>query len=139
MFNNKKGANSPNYDRVDTLLGKTASINGTLQCSGTIRIDGTFEGELKVDGDVVVGETGRLNGNIYATNAYIAGKVEGNLKIAGQVHLTSSCSVHGDIDVSNLIVDEGAVFTGKCIMGGKEKMEHSPKKAQKTEDEKNSK
>jgi len=116
MFNSKKDTNVPVYDKVDTLIGKTANFNGTLQAKGTVRVDGCYEGELKVDGDLVIGESGKVVGNIYASNAHIGGKVEGNINVKGQVHLTPSSSMDGDIEVGNLIVDEGAIFTGKCIM-----------------------
>jgi cytoskeletal protein CcmA (bactofilin family) len=64
-----------------------------------------------------LGETGKVLGNMIGTNAHIAGRVEGNVKVKGQLHLTPTAYIGGDIEVGNLVVDEGAVFTGKCLMG----------------------
>jgi len=117
MFSGKKEDTTPKYDKVDTLIGKSASFNGNLEAEGTVRIEGTFEGELNSKGDIVLGDTGKVIGNIKATNAHIAGRVEGNVRVKGQLHLTPTAYIGGDIEVGNLVVDEGAVFTGKCSMG----------------------
>jgi cytoskeletal protein CcmA (bactofilin family) len=119
MFSSKKEDATPKYDRVDTLIGKSTNFKGNMEASGTVRVEGFFEGELKIDGDIVIGETGKIIGNIIASNAHVGGKIEGNLKVKGQVHLTSSSFVDGDIEVGNLVVDEGALFTGRCIMQSK--------------------
>jgi cytoskeletal protein CcmA (bactofilin family) len=117
MFSGRKEDTTPKYDKVDTLIGKSASFNGNLEAEGTVRIEGTFEGELNSKGDIVLGDTGKVIGNIKATNAHIAGRVEGNVRVKGQLHLTPTAYIGGDIEVGNLVVDEGAVFTGKCSMG----------------------
>lgn len=117
MFSGKKEDTTPKYDKVDTLIGKSAAFNGNLEAEGTIRVEGIFEGELNIKGDIVLGDTGKIIGNVIGTNANIAGRVEGNVKVKGQLHLTPSAYIGGDIDVGNLVVDEGAVFTGKCHMG----------------------
>ncbi len=119
MFSGKKDDNTPKYDKVDTLIGKTTVFNGNMEAEGTVRVEGSFEGELKVKGDVVLGDSGKVVGNIMSTNAHIAGRIEGNVKVKSQLHLTPTAYIGGDIEVSNLVVDEGAVFTGKCIMGSK--------------------
>jgi cytoskeletal protein CcmA (bactofilin family) len=117
MFSGKKEDTTPKYDKVDTLIGKSTSFNGNLEAEGTVRIEGTFEGEMNIKGDIVLGETGKVIGNMIGTNAHIAGRVEGNVKVKGQLHLTPTAYIGGDIEVGNLVVDEGAVFTGKCMMG----------------------
>lgn len=117
MFSKKKEDTTPKYDKVNTLIGKSSLFNGNLEADGTVRVEGNFEGELHIKGDVVVGDTGKITGDIIATNAHIAGRVEGNVRIKGQLHLTPTAYIGGDIEVGNLVVDEGAVFTGKCLMG----------------------
>ncbi|HOC09848.1 MAG TPA: polymer-forming cytoskeletal protein, partial [Bacillota bacterium] len=80
MFSGKREDTTPKYDKVDTLIGKSASFNGNLEAEGTVRIEGTFEGEMNIKGDIVLGETGKVIGNMVGTNAHIAGRVEGNVK-----------------------------------------------------------
>ncbi len=119
MFSKRKENTAPKYDKVNTLIGKSAVFDGNLNAEGTVRIEGTFKGELDIKGDLVVGDTGKITGNIMATNAHIAGRIEGNTEIMGQLHLNPSAYIDGDIKVGNLVVDEGAIFTGKCLMGDK--------------------
>ena len=117
MFSSKKEDTTPKYDKVDTLIGKSTTFNGNMEAEGTIRIEGSFEGELNIKGDIVLGDTGKVVGNMIGTNAHIEGRVVGNVKVKGQLHLTPTAYIGGDIEVGNLVVDEGAIFTGKCFMG----------------------
>lgn len=119
MFATKKDDFAPRYDKVDTLIAKGTVIKGNVEADGNIRIEGCIEGEIKTDGDVVLVETGKVIGNIDSSNAHISGRIEGNVKAKSQVHLTSSSIVDADMEVSSLVVDEGAVFTGRCIMGNR--------------------
>jgi cytoskeletal protein CcmA (bactofilin family) len=119
MFATKKDDFTPRYDKVDTLIAKGTIIRGNVEADGNIRIEGCIEGEINTSGDVVLVESGKVIGNINSANAHISGKIEGNVKAKSQVHLTSSSVVDADMEVSSLVVDEGAVFTGRCVMGNR--------------------
>ena len=67
-------------DRVTSILGAGINWRGNLRGSGGIRIEGTFEGEIQVQGIIVVGETGRVFcNNIRANTVVVAGTVRGNI------------------------------------------------------------
>jgi len=108
------GKRSLNGDKMDTLIGKGTSLEGTINAEGTIRLDGKIHGGLNIAGNLIVGEEGAIKGNIKAENAFIAGVVEGNVIATSQLHITQTAKVIGDITVKNVIVDEGAVFIGNC-------------------------
>lgn len=125
MFsNNKKSFSS---DKIDSLIGKNTSFEGTIRAEGTIRIDGNVEGEVIVSGNIIIGESCTVKGNIQADNAHIAGTIQGNIKADNQLHMTSSSKILGDITVKNVIIDEGAVFIGNCKTTS-ENSSPSPKK-----------
>jgi len=110
-----KRKQSTSYDRMNTLIGRDVTIEGgTLTSTETIRIDGTYIGEISCKGNILIGETGLIQGNIIAQNILVSGKIEGNIAAAGEVHLSTTCEVIGDISYENLIIDEGAKFTGNC-------------------------
>ncbi|MCL2402182.1 MAG: polymer-forming cytoskeletal protein [Oscillospiraceae bacterium] len=88
--------------------------NAALRGSGVLRIDGEFHGSIDIDGHVILGKTGVINGNIHAESALFAGTYHGNLQIRNTLHLTSTAVLHGQIDAGNLIVDEGGIFNGTC-------------------------
>lgn len=114
------------YTKFNTLIGAECSFEGRLSLNGTIRIDGEFKGELNIDGNLFIGESGRIIGNINSTNVFIAGMVEGNIVAAGQLRIASSGKLFGDVNISNFILDEDAIFEGSCKMqraGGKNHQE----------------
>ena len=50
----------PVIERVSSVIGPGINWRGDLRGRGGIRIEGTFEGELAIDGLVVVGESGKV-------------------------------------------------------------------------------
>lgn len=103
-----------NTEKMDTLIGKGTSLEGTVNAEGTIRLDGTVHGGLNITGNLIVGEEGAVKGNIKVENAFVAGVVEGNVIATSQLHITHTAKLIGDITVKTVIIDEGAVFVGNC-------------------------
>src|SRR5690554_8197929 len=60
----KRGSNELGNKKIDTLIGKESNVNGTLESSGTIRVDGKFEGDIITKSDLVVGENGEVEGKV---------------------------------------------------------------------------
>lgn len=114
MFNKGNKSEILNTEKVDTIIGLSTSIEGTIRADGTLRINGHVTGELIISGSVIIGDSSTILGNIKAENVYIAGTVQGNITATGQMQLTSTARVIGDVDVKNIIIDEGAVFHGYC-------------------------
>ena len=105
-----------NFEKIDTIIGKNSYFEGKYKSSGILRIDGKFHGELEIDGDVVVGESGIIKGIIKARNVDISGSVEGNISAEGLVKISSTGKLIGDIVVENLVIEEKGIFDGKCSM-----------------------
>lgn len=117
MFGKKgKGVEPVSIEKIDTLIGKETIFQGTITATGTLRIDGEFKGEVKAKGDLVIGDAGRVEAAIEARNVLIGGYVKGNISAAGKVDLAPSAKLFGDIKVKNLVIEEGALFKGNCIM-----------------------
>lgn len=101
---------------LSTIIGKGTIVDGHLNVKNSLRVDGTVRGNIKTSDTVVVGKEGEVEGEIRAKHVLLAGKITGNVKAAGKMFLESSASIHGDIKASRLVIDEGAVFDGKCEM-----------------------
>ncbi|HWR62467.1 MAG TPA: polymer-forming cytoskeletal protein [Clostridia bacterium] len=108
------GKKSINTEKIDTLVGKGTTLEGTINAEGTIRLDGKVQGGLNISGNLIVGEEGAVKGNIRADNAFVAGIIEGNVTATSQLHITHTARLVGDITVKNVIIDEGAIFIGNC-------------------------
>lgn len=99
----------------ETILGETATLKGELRSQGNTRLDGTFEGTLEIDGNVLVGETGKITADINAKNIAIAGAVRGNVS-GKKVQLLRTARVWGDISAAAISTEEGAFIDGKITM-----------------------
>ncbi|WP_423129479.1 bactofilin family protein [Gaoshiqia sp. Z1-71] len=105
------------------LIGKGTSITGDIHSEGDIRIDGELNGNLKCLGRVVVGDTGKVSGEIHCKNCEVSGYLKGKLVIEQLLSLKSSSKVHGEINTGKLSIEPGSVFTGSCAMGDQTKHE----------------
>lgn len=112
---NKEKTNSASQSLLN-LIGPGTEIKGDLICEGDIRIDGRVDGTVRVGQRLVIGESGVINGNINAGNAIIAGQVIGNIKSDQTTVLHGKSSVKGDIYTSQIIIESGARFNGRCVM-----------------------
>lgn len=116
MFSKKEGQQSSFNSTVDTLIGKETALQGSLEASGTIRIDGKFEGKAVIKGDLFVGESSVMNADISTKNMILAGKLKGNVECEGRLEILETGKLEGDIKVANLTINEGAIFRGKSEM-----------------------
>jgi cytoskeletal protein CcmA (bactofilin family) len=114
MFGSKK--NLAMSDQMETLIGPSTSIKGSLTSNGALRIDGQFEGDITTTADIIIGESGRVTATIDAKNAIVAGAVTGNMDIGDKLELMPTAKIIGDLKVGSLIIGEGAIFKGNCEM-----------------------
>ena len=105
-----------NETQISTIIGMNAECGGDFKAEGTIRIDGTVSGNVTVTDTVIVGASGCINGDINAKKVIIGGEVYGNLNVPEKVELTSTARVIGDITTNGLVIDEQAIFQGRCDM-----------------------
>lgn len=99
------------------MIAADATFEGTLRASSDVRISGRLDGTLDVEGRVVVAEGGTVEGEITAANIDVAGTVEGEMVASELLVLRASAVVEGELQSERLVIEEGAVFRGECIMG----------------------
>lgn len=103
-------------ENVATVIGRETEFKGTITAKGSIRIEGQIEGDLVSSSHVVIGETGTVKANIHAQAAIFAGTVTGNVTVVEQLELLPTAKLYGDITVGSLVIGEGALFKGACVM-----------------------
>ncbi len=133
MAKNYGTENSPTIN----FLGAGTSISGDIISNGDFRIDGNLTGSIKSKGKVVVGNSGKIEGEIICQNADISGEIVAKIVVHELLSLKSSAKLQGDIFTSKLAIEPGAKFTGTCNMNEIPKPEAKPiltdEKAQKRE------
>lgn len=105
-----------NEIRITTIIGKDAESNGDFSSGGSVRIDGTINGDITVAETVILGATGVINGDIEAKVAIIGGEIIGSINAPEKTELTSTARVLGDITTKTIVIDENAIFQGSCNM-----------------------
>ena len=101
---------------AETVVGPSVKIQGDLNSEGNIKIEGQVAGKVKTSQSVFVIPGAKIAADVLAGNAVIGGEVQGNLKIGGHLVLQSTAKILGDIACSVLRVEDGAQFSGKCVM-----------------------
>lgn len=103
----------------ETVVGANCTLEGSLKSISNVRLDGTFTGTLEITGNVLVGETAKINAHINGRNISIAGAVRGNVS-GRKVQILRTGRVWGDISAQALTTEEGAFIDGKITMMGHE-------------------
>ncbi len=99
------------------IIGKETSLEGDLNTSGNLRVEGRVVGSIQTKAKVVLGDTSAVKGDIIAQTAEIGGAVHGTIKVSGLLTLKGTAVVNGDIITGKLVFEEGAKFNGTCNMG----------------------
>jgi cytoskeletal protein CcmA (bactofilin family) len=100
-----------------TVISKGVRIEGKLSCSGNIRLDGEVQGDISSEGIVIIGENGKVNGQINADSITIGGRVAGTVRAKDKVVLEAKANLKGDIITKIFMVEAGAIFNGNTKMG----------------------
>jgi cytoskeletal protein CcmA (bactofilin family) len=105
-----------NGDRGITFLGKDTRFEGKLRFQGTMRIDGHFKGEVSAQGNLIVGESALIEGDLKVSYASVSGEVHGNITAEQRVDLHAPSKVFGNIQSPAVVMEEGVIFEGTTKM-----------------------
>ena len=91
-------------------------FQGTLNVQGSLRVDGTLEGSVDNARHVIVGDGGKIVGDVTAQIVVCGGAIEGNI-CAEMLEILGKASILGDIRAKKMIVEEGGRIDGRCTIG----------------------
>ena len=117
--------NQTTTEGVLNRIVEDSTITGEFKSTSNIRIDGSLNGNLITTGKLVLGVTGRIEGDVTCENAEIEGKISGKVSVRQLLSLKASSKVEGDIYTDKISIEPGAVFTGTCNMGKVKDMNQS--------------
>lgn len=127
MFKNKSkenGTSSSSTSSSASISGSTnslvagTSVEGTINASSDIRIDGSLNGTLHCKGRVIIGPDGKVEGEINCQNAVIEGKFQGKITVKELLNVRENANIQGDVVTDKLLVQPGAIYNVNCNMGG---------------------
>ncbi|MGB8327975.1 MAG: polymer-forming cytoskeletal protein [Steroidobacteraceae bacterium] len=106
-------------DRIDTLLGKTARIQGDLLFAGGLHLDGRIEGSARAEpgseSTLSVSESGQIDGSVEVPHVLLEGSVRGDIVATGRVVLGARARVEGSVVYGTIEMAAGASVQGKLV------------------------
>lgn len=111
------GSSAGGIGNLTAFIDQGSEFEGKLSFKDTVRIDGTFSGEISSDNTLIVGESGQIVATINSVCVVISGLVEGNIIATQQIVLHKTAVVNGDLESPTVIMEEGAQFNGTVKMG----------------------
>ena len=106
-----------NVPRKESLIADDLTIEGKIEGGGSVRIAGSFKGDVNVHGELTIEAGAKLTGGVRADKVTIAGDLEGNIQEASRVDLLATGAVIGDLKAGSVTVVAGARMRGKAEFG----------------------
>lgn len=108
--------NSISSEKQHNSIAFGTSLKGDVKSNGDFRVDGEIEGTLKCEGKLVLGQQGKIVGEVSCDNAEILGLFKGKLSVTQLLSLKTTANVDGEVSTGKLSIEPGASFNGSCVM-----------------------
>lgn len=106
----------PPAERITSVVAEGVSLRGKLTGVGGVRIEGAYDGEIELDGLLVIGPTGRVTcPQLKARHVIVAGAMRGDI-LAEKVEIRAGGRVWGDVTTVAMSTEEGAFLRGQIQM-----------------------
>ena len=101
---------------LNGFLDHGSYLEGELRFDASFRVDGKLTGKVSSEGDLIVGDSGEIEGELKVGQIFISGTVRGTIRAARRVQIAPNGKVFAEIDTPALIIEDGATFEGRCAM-----------------------
>lgn len=100
-------------EEVKTVIAEDVEINGSVKCTGGVRLAGKLNGDLTCGGDVMIEKSCTTKGNLAVNSVVVLGQIKGNITARDRIELKGNARVAGDIKAKRLVVEDGVSLMGK--------------------------
>ena len=101
---------------IIAFVGKGVEFKGTISYSGTVRIDGSLNGEIHTDGVLLIGEEAVIQATVTAGTIVCKGKITGDIVTKERVKLRAPAVFNGSMKTPVLSIEDGVLFNGALEM-----------------------
>jgi cytoskeletal protein CcmA (bactofilin family) len=100
------------------IVAEGTRIEGKVSFDRITRVFGTLSGDVhaKPGSELILGETGVIEGNVDADTILIDGFVRGDIVARTRVLVSRTGRVVGNVRTPSLVMEFGAYFEGRCLM-----------------------
>ena len=102
--------------KLTAFLDEGSEIEGKYTFTGTVLLNGKFQGEIASPDTLIIGERGVVNASVRAGTLLVNGELVGNVYASERVELSGKARVLGDVESPVLVLEEGVMFEGHCRM-----------------------
>lgn len=103
-------------ERSDSIVGRNTVVEGDVRGAENLTIDGTVKGSLRIEGKVLIGETGVVEADIEAKSVVVKGRVTGDVTARNELEVHPGGELYGMIRARLIHIREGAIFEGRSQM-----------------------
>lgn len=117
MLGRDKKSKKENYSN-HTLVAPSAEIRGDIEFTGGLHVLGTVVGNISVGtegGRLVIGESGKVQGEIRVPKIVINGRVEGDVHASEHLELAEKAVIEGNVYYTLIEMVMGAQVDGKLV------------------------
>jgi cytoskeletal protein CcmA (bactofilin family) len=104
---------------IDTLIGRTARVQGDLDFSGGLHLDGRVTGTVRAPDSsgstLSVSEHGCIEGGVEVPNVLLNGAVKGDIHARQRLVLGAQAKVQGNVYYGIIEMSLGAQIQGKLM------------------------
>ncbi len=112
----KRRASTRSRKKLTAFLDEGSEIEGKYTFSGTVLLNGKFQGEIASPDTLIIGERGVVNASVRAGTLVVNGELVGDVHASERVELAGKARVFGDLESPVIILEEGVMFEGHCRM-----------------------
>lgn len=112
----RKRKSLPQRGNLTALIDEGSEIEGKYTFSGTVMLNGKFQGEIASTDTLIIGERGVVNATVRVGTMVINGELVGNVEATERIELKGKARVFGDLEAPVIVVEEGVLFEGHCRM-----------------------
>ena len=103
-------------NKTASFISRNSRVDGNVSGNESVIVEGFIKGLISLKGNIIVGSTGVLEGDVEADNISVLGKISGNVCARQQLVIQPSGKIQGDISARSIDIKEGALFEGRSHM-----------------------
>jgi cytoskeletal protein CcmA (bactofilin family) len=103
---------------LNGFLDRGSHLEGELRFETSFRIDGRVTGRVTSPGSLIVGDGGEVDGEVEVGRLFVSGVLRGTVRAAARIQVAPGGKVYADLSTPSLVIEDGAIFEGRCAMTG---------------------
>jgi cytoskeletal protein CcmA (bactofilin family) len=105
--------------QIDTLIGRSANVQGDVEFAGGLHVDGRITGDVRatagLPASLSISEHGVVEGSVEAQNVVLNGRINGDIFGSERVVLGAKARVQGNVHYGEIEMALGAEIVGKLV------------------------